>query len=68
MSYDERIGSKFLNAGVEFGGSCFPKDTKALLYLAKQHGYELRTVKAAIDVKKTKRLYFTEKQARAYNI
>ncbi len=50
MSYDERIGSKFLNAGVGYGGSCFPKDTKALLYLARQNGYELRIVKAAIDV------------------
>lgn len=50
MSFDERIGSKFLNAGIGFGGSCFPKDTKALVYLAKQHGYDLRTVKAAIDV------------------
>jgi UDPglucose 6-dehydrogenase len=50
MSYDTRIGNKFLNAGIGFGGSCFPKDTKALEYIAKQHGYELRTVKAAIDV------------------
>ena len=50
MSFDERIGSKFLNAGIGYGGSCFPKDTKALDYLAKQHGYELRTVRAAIDV------------------
>lgn len=50
MSYDERIGSKFLNAGIGFGGSCFPKDTKALEYIAKQNGYELKTVKAAIDV------------------
>ena len=50
MSFDERIGSKFLNAGIGYGGSCFPKDTKALDYLAKQNGYELRTVKAAIDV------------------
>lgn len=50
MGFDERIGSKFLSAGIGFGGSCFPKDTKALVYLAKQHGYELRTVKAAIDV------------------
>ena len=50
MSFDLRIGSKFLNAGIGFGGSCFPKDTKALEYIAKQHGYELRTVKAAIDV------------------
>lgn len=50
MSFDERIGSKFLNAGIGYGGSCFPKDTKALEYLAKQNGYELRTVKAAIAV------------------
>jgi len=50
MGLDERIGSRFLNAGVGYGGSCFPKDTKALEYLARQHGYELRTVKAAIDV------------------
>ncbi|WP_444684980.1 UDP-glucose dehydrogenase family protein [Alkalicoccus luteus] len=50
MSYDARIGNKFLNAGIGYGGSCFPKDTKALENIAKQHGYELRTVKAAIDV------------------
>lgn len=50
MSFDDRIGSKFLNAGIGYGGSCFPKDTKALEYLAKQYGYELKTVKAAIDV------------------
>ncbi|ACV64753.1 nucleotide sugar dehydrogenase [Desulfofarcimen acetoxidans DSM 771] len=50
MSFDERIGSKFLNAGIGYGGSCFPKDTKALDYLARQNGYEIRTVKAAITV------------------
>jgi len=50
MSFDERIGRKFLNAGIGYGGSCFPKDTKALEYLARQNGYELRTIKAAIDV------------------
>ena len=53
MGYDSRIGNKFLNAGIGYGGSCFPKDTKALDYLAKQNGYELRTVKAAIDVNKS---------------
>ncbi|TCI48269.1 MULTISPECIES: UDP-glucose/GDP-mannose dehydrogenase family protein [unclassified Exiguobacterium] len=50
MSFDDRIGSKFLNAGIGYGGSCFPKDTKALEYIAKQNNYELKTVKAAIDV------------------
>lgn len=50
MSYDARIGANFLNAGIGYGGSCFPKDTKALKYLAKQHGYWLRTVEAAVEV------------------
>ena len=50
MSYDPRIGSNFLKAGIGYGGSCFPKDTKALKYLAKQHGYTLKTVEAAVDV------------------
>lgn len=60
MSYDARIGAKFLNAGVGYGGSCFPKDTKALKYLARQNGYRLRTVEAAVDVnaeQKTKLFY-----------
>jgi UDPglucose 6-dehydrogenase len=61
MSYDERIGGKFLNAGIGFGGSCFPKDTKALNYLAKQYGYELRTVKAAIDVNKDQKTILFKK-------
>lgn len=50
MKYDARIGARFLGAGVGYGGSCFPKDTKALKYLARQHGYVLRTVEAAVEV------------------
>jgi UDPglucose 6-dehydrogenase len=50
MSYDTRIGNKFLNAGIGYGGSCFPKDTKALHWLANDHGYEIKTIKAAIEV------------------
>ena len=50
MSYDERIGARFLNAGIGFGGSCFPKDTKALKFLAREHGYQLKTVEACVDV------------------
>ena len=52
MSYDPRIGKNFLSAGIGYGGSCFPKDTKALKYLARQHGYTLKTVEAAVDVNK----------------
>lgn len=50
MSFDERIGAKYLGAGVGYGGSCFPKDTKALDRLARHSGHPLRTVRAAIDV------------------
>ncbi|NFI94745.1 UDP-glucose/GDP-mannose dehydrogenase family protein [Clostridium botulinum] len=50
MSYDPRIGDKFLNAGIGYGGSCFPKDTKALHWLANDNGYELKTIKATIEV------------------
>jgi len=61
MSFDDRIGSKFLNAGIGYGGSCFPKDTKALEYLASQNGYELKTVKAGIDVNKDQKTLLYKK-------
>ena len=61
MSYDERIGSRFLNAGIGFGGSCFPKDTKALKFLAKQYGYELKTVEACVDVNTRQKTRLFEK-------
>lgn len=64
MSFDERIGSKFLNAGIGYGGSCFPKDTMALVHLARKHGYELRTVKAAIDVNKDQKTILYKKACR----
>lgn len=50
MKYDDRIGANFLKAGIGYGGSCFPKDTKALKYQAKKVGYDLKTVEAAVDV------------------
>lgn len=64
MGYDSRIGCKFLHAGIGFGGSCFPKDTKALDYLAALHGYELRTVKAAINVNKDQKVLLYRKACR----
>lgn len=50
MSYDARIGANFLKAGIGYGGSCFPKDTKALKFLAEKAGYHLETVEAAVSV------------------
>lgn len=61
MSYDTRIGNKFLNAGIGYGGSCFPKDTKALEYLARQNGYELKTVKATVEVNKDQKTMLYKK-------
>lgn len=61
MSYDERIGSRFLNAGIGFGGSCFPKDTKALKFLAKEHGYHLKTVEACVEVNSAQKTRLFEK-------
>jgi len=56
MSYDSRIGSRFLNAGIGYGGSCFPKDTKALNWLANFNDHEIKTVKAAIEVNDNQKL------------
>lgn len=56
MRYDRRIGDRFLNAGIGYGGSCFPKDTKALRFLANKHGYKLRTVDAAVEVNREQKL------------
>ncbi len=61
MSYDERIGARFLNAGIGFGGSCFPKDTKALKFLAGEHGYHLRTVEACVEVNSAQKTRLFEK-------
>lgn len=61
MSYDERIGARFLNAGIGFGGSCFPKDTKALKFLAKEHGYQLKTVEACVEVNSAQKTRLFEK-------
>ncbi|MDM0838781.1 UDP-glucose/GDP-mannose dehydrogenase family protein [Clostridium perfringens] len=56
MSYDPRIGDKFLKAGIGYGGSCFPKDTKALHWLANDNGYEIKTIKATIEVNQNQKL------------
>ncbi len=50
MGMDGRIGSKFLHPGPGYGGSCFPKDTQALVRIAQEHGVGSRIVEAVIEV------------------
>jgi UDPglucose 6-dehydrogenase len=66
MGYDERIGDKFLNAGIGYGGSCFPKDTKALHWLASFHDYEIKTIKAAIEVNEQQKIKLFKKSRKYY--
>ncbi len=50
MGADSRIGSKFLYPGVGYGGSCFPKDVKAIIHTAKKHGRRMRVLEAVDEV------------------
>ncbi|MBN1163841.1 MAG: UDP-glucose/GDP-mannose dehydrogenase family protein [Candidatus Krumholzibacteriota bacterium] len=54
VGLDQRIGAKFLHAGVGYGGSCLPKDVSAILHTAENHTVSLRVIKAASDVNDTR--------------
>lgn len=66
MGYDARIGSRFLNAGIGYGGSCFPKDTKALSWLASFNDNEIKTIKAAIEVNESQKFKLIKKAKKYY--
>jgi UDPglucose 6-dehydrogenase len=68
IGLDSRIGSKFLNAGIGWGGSCFPKDVSALVHTADDYGYEAHLLKAAISVNERQRLIALEKLQQALKI
>ncbi|MEL6130185.1 MAG: UDP-glucose/GDP-mannose dehydrogenase family protein, partial [Cyanobacteria bacterium J06628_4] len=61
IGLDSRIGSKFLQAGIGWGGSCFPKDVSALVHTADDYGYEAQLLKSTIDVNTRQRLLSLEK-------
>ncbi len=61
MGLDGRIGPKFLHAGIGFGGSCLPKDTKALVKMAEEKGVNLGIVKSAIEANQRQRERLTDK-------
>ena len=61
MGMDKRIGRAFLNAGIGYGGSCFPKDTEAIAHLAKEQATPLTIVESAIDINRQQRRKFIAK-------
>ena len=61
MGLDGRISSKFLHPGPGYGGSCFPKDTEALVHTGAQHGVQFQVVEAAIKANKTQRNVILDK-------
>jgi len=65
IGLDNRIGSKFLHAGPGFGGSCFPKDTRALVKTAQDHGVPLRIVEATLAVNDIRKRAMARKVAAA---
>lgn len=64
---DSRIGSKFLYPGCGYGGSCFPKDVKALIKTAEKKGYEMRVLKAVEEVNESQKSVLFRKLERYYN-
>jgi len=65
MGLDKRIGPKFLHAGAGYGGSCFPKDTKALVHIAREAGAEARIVDAAVGVNREQKERMVTKVVKA---
>ena len=61
IGMDGRIGSKFLHPGPGYGGSCFPKDTLALMRLVQEYGESLRIVEAAVEVNSAQKARMVKK-------
>ncbi len=58
MGYDKRIGRSFLNAGIGYGGSCFPKDVDAFVRLAEKNGYDFKLLKSVREVNEEQKAAF----------
>lgn len=67
VGLDKRLGRSFLYPGVGFGGSCFPKDVKALIAIAGQYGYDFTLLKAVDEINKEAEKHFVEKISRHFN-
>ena len=64
---DTRIGRKFLYPGIGYGGSCFPKDVKALIKTAEQNGYTMRVLTAVEEVNENQKSVLFEKLMKQFN-
>ena len=64
---DTRIGRKFLYPGIGYGGSCFPKDVKALIKTAEQNGYDMRVLKAVEEVNENQKSILFHKLEKYFN-
>jgi UDPglucose 6-dehydrogenase len=64
---DPRIGPKFLYPGVGYGGSCFPKDVKALIHTAEENGYPMRVLKAVEEVNDDQKSVLFNKVSKYFN-
>lgn len=64
---DSRIGSKFLYPGCGYGGSCFPKDVKALIKTAEKNGYDMKVLKAVEEVNEEQKSILFKKLLKHYN-
>jgi UDPglucose 6-dehydrogenase len=64
---DSRIGKRFLFAGVGYGGSCFPKDVKALYHTSKENDYDFKILKSVMDVNQKQREFFFYRISNYFN-
>ena len=61
MGYDKRIGHQFLDAGLGYGGSCFPKDVAALAHMAAIHGQHPQLLRSVMEINKHQRRLVVQK-------
>lgn len=66
MGLDSRIGPKFLNASIGYGGSCFPKDVKALYKTSRDFGYEFKILESVMEVNSNQKFFFLDKIKKIY--
>ena len=65
MGFDKRIGRSFLNAGIGYGGFCFPKDAEAFIRISEKLGYNFRLLKTAQEINQSQRKHFVRKIEKA---